>query len=294
MTEKELILQCRKDMEKVLSSIGTDDITAKELFVKYALDKSGKVRREAGEWIGKKGRNQFDETLQFLLQFMGNEEINVRWVLVIALGELGRKNYLPVLDAIHELSADEDWTVRESAAGALIAIHENNPDALASLESWSRDESENVRRTLAESLGRGVGKKYPEKALNILDGMIKETSLYTKKAIANSCRNMTRNNPELVIEHLEQWMKVDDINAAWTLVDATRYLANRTPEMVIPILFEMSKDKRSEVQRNVISVFREAGKYNKDLIIQYMNELKEMPEVESREVASAVITFLNK
>ncbi|HOV26941.1 MAG TPA: HEAT repeat domain-containing protein [Pseudobacteroides sp.] len=290
MDEKSLIIKCRSEMEVVIELLDSNSEKSLEIFKMFALNPSGKIRREAGEWLGKKGRDSFEKTFNFLKSLMKDDEVNIRWTVAIAFGELGVKNYSIVLDDIRIMSDDTDWTVRESAAGALVAIHEKNPDSVYILEDWARDSRENVRRAIAESLGRGVGKKKPELALPILKMLIGDQSLYVRKAVANSFRNMSRNYSDLVMENLFHLKDDEREYARWTVTDGVRNIANKLPEKALPLLYELAKDSRRYVQGCVASVLREASKTNEEIILNHMNNWVKDENESVRKVANMIIS----
>jgi len=269
----------------------TDYNGAFELFAKYATHNSGKMRRTAGEEVGKSGQESYSKIHNFLHSLLGNDIVNIRWTIAIAYGELGRINFQPIIADLKVLANDADWTVRESVSGALATIHEYHPEMLVSLENWTTDTKENVRRAVAESLGRGVGKKNPELAFPILKKLSGDESVYVRKAVADSCRNMSRRYSDMVIENLSEWNESADVNTRWTVADGLRYIARKKTSEAIPLLLSVAKDSRRYVQGCVISVLREAKKENMDTICDIMNQWLSYDDHNIQHIAKEVLKF---
>ena len=154
------------------------------------------------------------------------------------------------------------------------------------MEDWSKDAKENVRRAVAESLGRGIGQTKPEVTISILEQLLEDDSLYVRKAVANSCRNISRKHADFMLQHLTKWStNTDSELGKWTIADASRELAKQDADKILPLLKSLAGDDRKYVQGCVVSVLKEMRKTNAAVIEQAMKEWKESGNEMTEKVA---------
>lgn len=116
-----------------------------------ATDKEGIVRGHAGAALARIGGEAEMEIVKRLLR--EDSESDVRASMAMAMGELGRPEFVPVLI---ESLADPSEAVRSQAATALGAI--GDPSARPALESARNDPNEFVRMSVEGALQR-LGEK---------------------------------------------------------------------------------------------------------------------------------------
>jgi len=263
MEEKELINLCKEEMDLIILQLREGKKVSDDIFLKNAGNKIGKVRRTCGESLGKRGKICPDTTYTFLAQYLMHQDDNVRWTVSIALGELGSNNFDLVMLDLRRMADDAAWSVREAVASALIVIGMKNAKVVPELIDWASDSKENVRRAVAESIGRGIGQKDYTVALKILVKMSDDSSLYVRKAVANSFRNMSRKYGELVIETLNEWKKSQSEFTRWIIIDSCRELIRSEANQVCALLFDLATDERKSLQSCMVSVLKEGLKKNK-------------------------------
>ncbi|NTF33006.1 DNA alkylation repair protein [Rhizobium skierniewicense] len=108
------------------------------------------------------------------------------------------------------------------------------PRALATMEEWSRDENEHVRRLASEGCRPRLPWSFQIKALiedpspvaTILENLKSDDALYVRKSVANHLNDITKDNPQWVLERISTWPK-DNKHTAWIIRQALRTLVKK-------------------------------------------------------------------
>jgi 3-methyladenine DNA glycosylase AlkC len=103
--------------------------------------------------------------------------------------------------------------------------------AIEVMHDWSLDENPHVRRLASEGCRPRLPWSFrlenlmvdPTPALDILDNLKADDSLYVRKSVANHFNDITKDNPEWVLDQLEGW-SLDNPNSAWIARHALRSL----------------------------------------------------------------------
>jgi 3-methyladenine DNA glycosylase AlkC len=120
------------------------------------------------------------------------------------------------LTQIQAFAADEHFGVREIAwLSVRPAIAENVMESLKILSSWTSSTNENIRRFASEATRpRGVWcehieilKQQPELALNILEPLKNDASLYVQNSVANWLNDASKTQAAFVKNICAKWEK---------------------------------------------------------------------------------------
>jgi len=103
--------------------------------------------------------------------------------------------------------------------------------ALAIMETWSRDDSDAVRRLASEGCRPRLPWSFrldailadPSLAAPILENLRADSSLYVRKSVANHLNDITKSHPEWVLDRLAAW-PLDNPQTAWIARHALRSL----------------------------------------------------------------------
>jgi 3-methyladenine DNA glycosylase AlkC len=87
------------------------------------------------------------------------------------------------------------------------------PRAIEVMHSWSLDENPHVRRLASEGCRPRLPWSFrlenlmadPAPVLDILDNLKADDSLYVRKSVANHLNDITKDNPDWVLDQLERW-----------------------------------------------------------------------------------------
>ena len=114
---------------------------------------------------------------------------------------------------------------------------------LAVLKTWAMDESEHVRRLASEGsrprlpwsfrLRELVGD--PSPAFPILEALKADPSDYVRKSVANHLNDISKDNPELMLDLVSAWPR-DDTRTAWIVRHALRSLVKNGDSRALALL----------------------------------------------------------
>ena len=159
-----------------------------------------------------------------------------------------------IIPLIEEYANYDEWSVRESTGGAILAGLKKNPEkTLDFLFSWVDSENENFRRIISESSRPMTEVKWlrdptkNDKILELLTKLRKDPSIYVRKSVGNNLKDLSKYMPEKVLELMEKWIKdskikvheelatevglsQDEKRLIWTIKHAMRWLRERNPE----------------------------------------------------------------
>ncbi len=112
------------------------------------------------------------------------------------------------------------------------------------LHEWAEDTNEHVRRLAAEgSRPRGVWvahiesfKKDPVPVIELLGKLKADESLYVRKAVANNLNDISKDNPQAVIDTAISWQNGANANTRWIIKHACRTLIKQRHPAVFGLL----------------------------------------------------------
>ena len=116
---------------------------------------------------------------------------------------------------------------------------------------WSKNEHENVRRLSTEgirprlpwAMALPVYKKDPSLILPILENLKNDESLFVRKSVANNLNDISKDNPDIVIDIFKKWKKDNNKNTNWIMKHGARTLLKKGDKEVLKIFgYEFSKE----------------------------------------------------
>lgn len=108
------------------------------------------------------------------------------------------------------------------------------PRALETMQHWSLDDNEHVRRLASEGCRPRLPWSFQLKALianpdavaPILENLKGDTSLYVRKSVANHLNDITKDHPDWVFDRIAAWPK-ENPHTAWIIKQALRTLIKK-------------------------------------------------------------------
>lgn len=105
---------------------------------------------------------------------------------------------------------------------------------LAVMEGWARDDNEHVRRLASEGCRPRLPWSFQIRELiadpapvgSILETLKSDPSPYVRKSVANHLNDITKDNPDWVLEKLERW-PMEDGHTAWIVKHALRTMIKK-------------------------------------------------------------------
>lgn len=156
---------------------------------------------------------------ELLSLFSAHPSDIVRCWATYLIGNNYSLNLVQMLEAIRPFAADRHFNVRECAwCDVRKTIAKNLTESLSILSTWATDKDENVRRFASEATRpRGVWcehiillKQNPELGLPILELLKSDESKYVRDSVGNWLNDVSKTQPEFVIELCNRWQKESD------------------------------------------------------------------------------------
>lgn len=174
---------------------------------------------------------------------------------------------------LYNITNDDNWEVREYAAGALAETLRCNPEFYSTLKKWTKDRSENIRRGVVLAAVGLRDKKDPgtlKKAYALLKPLLYDSSTYVKKNLGPFILGSYFGNafPAEMFRLASKLAKMKNENVKW---NAAMIFNNsfglRYPEEAVKILEILKKDDNPVIQRAVRSTLNHLKKSYKSINI---------------------------
>ncbi|MDR2111217.1 MAG: DNA alkylation repair protein [Spirochaetaceae bacterium] len=159
------------------------------------------------------------------------------------------------------LDALELFTQKSSAEFAIRPFIRKDPDRiLKRMLRWAQSPNEHVRRLSSEGCrprlpwGEVLSafKKDPAPVLRVLELLKADPSLYVRKSVANNLNDISKDNPDLVLETVQRW-KGKDPGTDWIIRHGCRGLIRKADPRALD-LFEYAGTAEGGVSQAVIRV----------------------------------------
>ena len=130
------------------------------------------------------------------------------------------------------IPALEHFTKFSSSEFAVRAfILQDEKRMMKQMLDWARSDNHHVRRLATEgcrprlpwAIALPPFKKNPQPVLKILKVLMKDNSEYVRRSVANNLNDISRDNPETVLQWAEQWLKYSK-KTEWIIKHACRSL----------------------------------------------------------------------
>jgi 3-methyladenine DNA glycosylase AlkC len=130
--------------------------------------------------------------------------------------------------------------------------------AIEVMHGWSLDENPHVRRLASEGCRPRLPWSFrlenlmldPSPVLDILDNLKADDSLYVRKSVANHFNDITKDNPEWVLDQLEGW-SLNNPHSAWIARHALRSLIKKGDPRALTL---MGAGEKAQVTLTDLSV----------------------------------------
>lgn len=169
---------------------------------------------------------------------------------------------------LYEITNDNNWEVREYAAGALSGTLQMFPQFYTTLRRWSKDKSENIRRGVVMAAAVLRNPEGINKAFKLLEPLMYDSSVYVKKNLGPFILGSYFGNafPKETLKQLNKWLRIKDENVRWNIAMAfNNSFGNRFPQDAVRFLKKLSIDNNPVVVRAVKSTLNHLKKRQKSL-----------------------------
>jgi 3-methyladenine DNA glycosylase AlkC len=189
------------------------------------------------------------------------------------------------------MKALERFTQRSSSEFAIRPfIVKNTERAMEQMMIWAKHPNEHVRRLASEGcrprLPWGMAlqnfKEEPSKVIDILEQLKNDSSLYVRKSVANNINDISKDNPQVVINLLKKW-KGKNLNTDWILKKGCRTLIKAAaPEVMELFGYTNFTDKEFKITKALISVSPTKIKMGESCELRYEVHIPKGKEVQLR------------
>lgn len=129
-----------------------------------------------------------------------------------------------------------EMTKRFSAEGAVRRFLRDQPRrTLALFAQWCDDPNPHVRRLVSEGTRPRLPlaarlrafQDDPAPVLALLERLRRDPALYVRRSVANNLNDISRDNPDIVVETLRRWKEIPDEGTQWIIRHALRTLVKQ-------------------------------------------------------------------
>ncbi|MBN2683899.1 MAG: hypothetical protein JXR40_01345, partial [Pontiellaceae bacterium] len=178
----------------------------------------------------------FEETGDILIRLKGNwlpgdpgDNLGgfAAWPVIDYVGEYGLAHPGKALEVLRELTSmfSAEFSIRPF-------IIEHFDLTLQTLEKWTTDPNEHIRRLVSEGSrprlpwGRRIPQLIadPSSAIALLEKLKDDPSKYVRRSVANNLNDIAKDHPEKVIALCRRWQKGASPERHWLIRHATRSL----------------------------------------------------------------------
>jgi 3-methyladenine DNA glycosylase AlkC len=155
-----------------------------------------------------------------------------------------------LLDFDISIKAMQCFTINSTSEFAIRQFILKYEDAtMKQMLIWATSPNEQLRRLASEgcrprlpwACSLPIYKKHPAKILKILDVLQDDDVLYVKKSVANNLNDISKDNPQLLIDISKKWYGQND-NKNWIIKHACRTLLKQGNQEVLNIFGFEKKD----------------------------------------------------
>ncbi|WP_174616063.1 DNA alkylation repair protein [Virgibacillus ihumii] len=167
--------------------------------------------------------NTKQEILDIAVGLADTNDSAAKEIAAHLLGKVYEINPVHVSEKLRILADDENWEVREWAAGACGDILSNYFGSFYNeMMNWTADKSGNVRRAAAlaaKYAGKTRNREYAEPLLDLVEQLLTDSDSYVKKNLGQFAigDGLLRYYPESTLARLDNWIKMDDEYARWNV-----------------------------------------------------------------------------
>jgi 3-methyladenine DNA glycosylase AlkD len=144
-------------------------------------------------------------------ELLENEAYQVRSVGVFLLGYIACNDISALEILKNKVSKDSSWQVQEILAKAFDKYCEDigYETALPTIKEWLKSDNPNICRAVTEGLriwtGRSFFKTHPEVAIKLISQHKANESIYLRKSVGNSLRDISKSHMDLIASEVSTW-----------------------------------------------------------------------------------------
>ncbi|MFN8575854.1 MAG: DNA alkylation repair protein [Candidatus Sericytochromatia bacterium] len=166
------------------------------------------------------------------------------------------------INALYEMT--KRFTAEGDIRPFIIKYPENTHKILL---EWSKDKNFHVRRLASEGsrprLPLGIRlpiyQKNPKPVIQILNNLKEDNELYVRRSVANNLNDISKDNPQIVIDTLKSWNKIKTGEMNWLIKHSLRTLIKQGNKDALELLGYNCKNDISVKNLNLNKIEVEIG-----------------------------------
>ena len=245
--DEQLVAQLAQRITVVQPGFASEDFVAET-----ASQLQNRELKARFDWIADQLRAylpaDYPSALTILLRSLDNEDGR------FAPLELSELRLMPIPTFVYRhgldhpaasLAAMPIITRQASCEGAIRPFIRRYPRAtLAKLRQWAKHENEHVRRLVSEGTRPRLPwwaplREFmadPAPVLALLECLKDDPALYVRRSVANNLNDISKDNPQLVLERLTAWSNGASPERQWLIRHALRTLVKRGDQSALALL----------------------------------------------------------
>ena len=241
----QLALRLKKEYSKFDINGFVDDFTIQYKPLKL-MERSHLITKNLIHYLPQ----DFKHSVDVLLNILGPELdktsltgfegfIVVPQTMFIVERGMDEQHFLLSMKALYEMTKRFS---SENAMRFFLLKHEKK--TLEILHVWVNDPNVHVRRLVSECTRPRLPwacrllnyQKNPQPVLELLEKLKFDNELYVRRSVANNLNDITKDNPDIVVEVLKRWSKTNDKGVLWLVKHAARSMLKQGHKEVLQLL----------------------------------------------------------
>ncbi|MCF6409281.1 HEAT repeat domain-containing protein [Pseudalkalibacillus salsuginis] len=252
------------DWEEIINLLGKEKTN-------HAGTAPAHVKRKVTDWLLKELKED-TATLRNVTSHFGNSESpSAKEICAHLISECFGNFPEEGARLLHQISDDENWEVREWAAGGCGEVLAKHYDTFYPvINVWKEDESEKVRRATVLAImyaSKSLDESHAPELLRILEPLMQDESDYVKKNLGAFAigDGLLKRYPNYVITWLKSLVESENVNIRWNIAMVFSAAAARPfHEKGERLLAMLESDDRKPIQRAVDKARRNLEKAVKE------------------------------
>jgi len=212
----------------------------------------------------------FNKAVNILINSLG-KELNLKtgdtdwssfiiWPQTDYIAKNGLNNFDLSMQALYEMTKrfTSEWAIRSF-------IEKDSRKTLELLKIWAKDSNIHIRRLASEGIrprlpwGMALKdfKKNPAPIIEILEILKDDPEIYVRRSVANNINDISKDNPEIVIDLLKKWQKNSNKNRDWIIKHSLRTLFKKGHKEALALVGNHSpkiKLEQLNLTKNIIKI----------------------------------------
>jgi len=245
------------------------------------------VRRTAAKALPKLVEVNPEVAIGLVETLSKDDDAFVRGATAEVLAKLFEVNPEVVTGLIKSLSKDEECFVRRATTRALVELSEVNPEVAPRFETFSRDEDEYARGTVA--VGSSKWFEVKNAIIAVRKTLSGDEDRDVRRTAASALPALVNGNPEVATKLVKTLSRDNDASVRYTVACALIELIEVNPEVETGLIETLSRDKDSVVRRVATEALLKLAELYPQRAHPMVERLKDVEYIEIQKAIAEII-----